>query len=155
MTCSATWSRSATSGDGRLSDSELLSNLTLLLIAGFETTTNLLGNGLRIMLEDPQVRAAVGDGSVPVAAFVEEVLRYDSPVQIAPSCLGAALARLEAAVAFPRILARRPPADRYRRDRFRLVRQRDEGHDRQDRHRGRDSSWPGPGLRHRRARQVQ
>ena len=72
-------------GDGRLSDSELLGNLTLLLIAGFETTTNLLGNGLRIILQDPQVRAAVGDGSVPVAAFVEEVLRYDSPVQIAPS----------------------------------------------------------------------
>src|SRR5712691_10858863 len=37
----------AESGDGRLTDAELLHNLTLLLVAGFETTTNLLGNGRR------------------------------------------------------------------------------------------------------------
>jgi cytochrome P450 len=69
-------------GDGRLSDSELLENLTLLLVAGFETTTNLLGNGLQIILQDPPAGEAVRDGSVPVAAFIEEVLRYDSPVQL-------------------------------------------------------------------------
>ena len=69
-------------GDGRLSDSELLDNLTLLLVAGFETTANLLGNGLRIVLADPSLGAGIRDGSVPVAAFVEEVLRYDSPVQL-------------------------------------------------------------------------
>ena len=39
-------------GDGRLTDAELLHNLTLLLVAGFETTTNLLGNGLQIVLRD-------------------------------------------------------------------------------------------------------
>lgn len=61
-------------GDGRLSDEELLANLILLLVAGFETTTDLLGNGLAILLQEP--------GLVPDAAFVEEVLRYDSPVQV-------------------------------------------------------------------------
>ncbi|MFC6156628.1 cytochrome P450 [Kribbella jiaozuonensis] len=62
-------------GDGRLSDEELLANLILLLVAGFETTTDLLGNGLAILLGQSHL------ASDP-AAFVEEVLRYDSPVQV-------------------------------------------------------------------------
>jgi cytochrome P450 len=70
------------SGSGRLTGAELLHNLTLLLVAGFETTTNLLGNGLNIVLNDPPAGQAVRDGSVSAAAFVEEVLRYDSPVQL-------------------------------------------------------------------------
>jgi cytochrome P450 len=146
--------------DGRLTDAELLHNLTLLLVAGFETTTNLLGNGLHVVLQQPAAGEAVRDGTVPVSAFVEEVLRYDSPVQLtsrvgydtkvggiaiaegdhvmavlgagnrdprrfarpdtfdplradggplsfgggAHFCIGAALARLEAGVAFPRLL---------------------------------------------------
>ena len=61
-------------GDGRLSDEELLANLILLLVAGFETTTDLLGNGLAILLREPSL--------VPDETFVEEVLRYDSPVQV-------------------------------------------------------------------------
>jgi len=68
--------------DGRLTDAELLHNLTLLLVAGFETTTNLLGNGLHIILQDPAAGDAVRAGAVPAAAFVEEVLRFDSPVQL-------------------------------------------------------------------------
>ena len=68
--------------DGRLSDAELLSNLLLLLVAGFETTTNLLGNGLYLGFEHPEVLEAVRKGGISVAAFVEEVLRYDSPVQL-------------------------------------------------------------------------
>jgi cytochrome P450 len=152
------------SDDGRLTDFELLHNLTLLLVAGFETTTNLLGNGLRIVLQDPAAGEAVRNGSVAPAAFVEEVLRYDSPVQLtsrigydtslaglpvtskteiltvlgagnrdprrfsdpgafsplrtdggplsfgggAHFCIGAALARLEGTVAFPRLLDRFP-----------------------------------------------
>jgi len=68
--------------DGRLTDAELLHNLTLLLVAGFETTTNLLGNGLEVILQQPPVRRALRDGSVTASAFVEEALRYDSPVQL-------------------------------------------------------------------------
>jgi cytochrome P450 len=154
----------ADSGDGRLTDFELLHNMTLLLVAGFETTTNLLGNGLQIVLLDPAAGDAVRSGSVSPAAFVEEVLRFDSPVQLtsrigydtmlagvpvsaetgvatllgagnrdprkftdpgrfdpgraegsplsfgggAHFCIGAALARLEGTVAFPRLLGRFP-----------------------------------------------
>jgi cytochrome P450 len=68
--------------DGRLSDVELIVNLILLLVAGFETTTNLLGNGLQLGFEHPAVLAKVRAGEIPVSDFVEEVLRYDSPVQV-------------------------------------------------------------------------
>ena len=150
--------------DGRLTGAELLHNMTLLLVAGFETTTNLLGNGLQIVLDRPEHVQSVRVGSIPAAAFVEEVLRFDSPVQLtsrrgydtdmcgvpvsartevvlmlgagnhdprrfakprtfdparsdgaplsfgggAHFCIGAALARLEGAVAFPRLFDRFP-----------------------------------------------
>ncbi|HTJ68949.1 MAG TPA: cytochrome P450 [Actinospica sp.] len=68
--------------DGRLDDAELLGNLLLLLVAGFETTTNLLGNGLCLGFEHPEVLDRVRKGEISVAAFVEEVLRYESPVQL-------------------------------------------------------------------------
>ena len=73
----------AGAGDGELADAELLHNLTLLLVAGFETTTNLLGNGLQILLHDPAEAAALRSDAVRPAQFVEEVLRFDSPVQAA------------------------------------------------------------------------
>jgi cytochrome P450 len=168
--------------DGRLSEAELIANLILLLVAGFETTTNLLGNGLALLFERPAAAAGLREGRLPVADFVEEVLRFDSPVQLtsrivsgpdvrlggvqleqnaevllllgaanrdprrypdpgtfdpirpdnqplsfgagAHFCLGSALARLEAATAFPRLLNRfpdvAPAADRIpvRRDRL-------------------------------------
>jgi cytochrome P450 len=66
---------------GRLSEPELVENLMLLLIAGFETTTNLLGNGLRILLDDPVTADGLRSVAVTAAEFVEEVLRYDAPVQ--------------------------------------------------------------------------
>jgi cytochrome P450 len=66
--------------EGRLSEAELLANLTLLLFAGFETTTHLLGNGLRLILTRPDVEASLRAGSVPAQAFVAELLRYDPPV---------------------------------------------------------------------------
>jgi cytochrome P450 len=68
-------------GDGRLSDEELLANLILLLVAGFETTTNLLGNGLAILLDRPDLTSALRAEQLPMAGFIEEVLRHDSPVQ--------------------------------------------------------------------------
>jgi cytochrome P450 len=152
----------------RLSKEELLTTATLLFAAGFETTTHLLGNGLVALLCHPDQladwRGHSGDGQFAAGA-VEELLRFDSPVQIlirvaaaeleltdvtvsagerviaylgagnrdparfadpdrldlrrldnAPLsfgggihyCLGAALARLEAQIAFPALLAARP-----------------------------------------------
>lgn len=156
----------ADQADGRLTEEELLGNLVLLLLAGFETTTNLFGNGLAVLFDRPELAAGLRDGTVPVAGFVDEVLRFDSPVQLtsrlalvdgldvagmpvpkgaevllllgaanhdpqrfaqperfdperpdnqplsfgagAHYCLGAALARLEAVTAFPRLLGRFP-----------------------------------------------
>jgi cytochrome P450 len=63
---------------GDLAEGELLGNLSLLLIAGFETTTNLIGNGIMTLLEHPHHPVSMDD---PVP-FVEEFLRYDSPVQL-------------------------------------------------------------------------
>ncbi len=149
----------------RLSGDELLANLIVLLVAGFETTTNLLGNGLVALLGHPAAAAALREHPEFAPGYIDELLRYDSPVQLtsrmstAPSrhggvdlppeswiivmlgaanrdpgrfpeparfdpwrpqvhplsfgagphyCLGAALARLEAQVAFPLLLRRLP-----------------------------------------------
>ena len=152
-------------GDGRLSSAELLGNLNILLLAGFLTTTHLLGNGLAIMLGDPATATAARQGELATADFVEETLRFEAPIQmtvrraaaqaeigglpVSPGtqvvlligagnrdprrfgdpdrfdprrpdagalsfgggphfCLGAALARLEATIAFDALLARFP-----------------------------------------------
>ncbi|HVB43696.1 MAG TPA: cytochrome P450 [Streptosporangiaceae bacterium] len=71
----------ADSGDGRLSQAELVQNLILLLTAGFECSAGMLGNGMRILLTHPGAGADLKSGTVTPAAFVEEVLRYDGPVQ--------------------------------------------------------------------------
>jgi cytochrome P450 len=68
--------------DSRLNEAELLANLTLLLIAGFETTANLFGNGVRLLFEHPEIGTGLRDDSLRYAGFAEEVLRYDSPVQM-------------------------------------------------------------------------
>ncbi|MBE1501114.1 cytochrome P450 [Amycolatopsis lexingtonensis] len=62
-----------------LTEGELLVTLTLLLIAGHETTTNLIGNGVLALLHHPDGLRAAADAPDRV---VEEVLRYDSPVQL-------------------------------------------------------------------------
>ncbi|MFC8452997.1 cytochrome P450 [Kitasatospora sp. NPDC057223] len=72
----------AAADTGRLSDQELLANLVLLLVAGFETTTNLLGNSLALLFEHPQVAAGLREGAISPAALTDEVLRFDSPVQL-------------------------------------------------------------------------
>ncbi|MEJ6537146.1 MAG: cytochrome P450, partial [Mycobacterium sp.] len=71
------------SEDGvRLDQTELRAVAGLVLAAGFETTVNLLGNGIRLLLNHPdQLEILVGDPSLwPVA--VEEILRLESPVQL-------------------------------------------------------------------------
>ncbi len=68
----------------RLTPGELVSMALLLLVAGFETTVNLIGNGTAALLGEPG-RAqwhALGDDPSLVPGAVEELLRYDSPVQM-------------------------------------------------------------------------
>jgi cytochrome P450 len=146
-------------GEHEVSDHDLICNLLVLFNASFVTTIHLIGNGMRLLIGDPALREADMDG------FVEEVLRYDAPVQfvarfaaeevevagsvIPPKqlilvmlgaanrdprryeepqvfdagrpeirplsfgagphfCLGAALARAEARLAFPQLLERFP-----------------------------------------------
>lgn len=69
--------------DGRrLEEAELLGFCILLLIAGNETTTNLIGNMLNLLADRPELwRLLRGDRSL-VEATIEEVLRYESPVQM-------------------------------------------------------------------------
>jgi cytochrome P450 len=66
----------------RLSSSELVSTALLLLVAGFETTVNLIGNGMVALLGDPDSWDRLRRDPALVPAAVEEMLRYDSPVQL-------------------------------------------------------------------------
>jgi len=151
--------------DEEYSGTEVLSTLILLLVAGFETTTNLLGNGLVVLMDHPEAADALRTDEGLAERYVEELLRFDAPVQLtsrwcheavtvagtpipayaeimlllgagnrdperfedpdafnplrdaiqplsfgagAHYCLGAALARMEAQIAFPLLLNRFP-----------------------------------------------
>jgi cytochrome P450 len=67
--------------EDRLSDAELLANCVLLLNAGHETTTNLIGNGTLALLRHPDQLKRLRDDPSLLLTGVEELLRYDSPVQ--------------------------------------------------------------------------
>jgi cytochrome P450 len=64
-----------------LDQEEMISTALLLFAAGFETTTNLLGNGLHALLRHPGQLRRLREHPELVPAAVEELLRYDSPVQ--------------------------------------------------------------------------
>ncbi|MDQ4071007.1 MAG: cytochrome P450 [Actinomycetota bacterium] len=66
----------------RLSEYELVSTAILLFAAGFETTTHLIGNGLYALVQNPDQAARLRDDRSLLRPAVEELLRYDSPVQI-------------------------------------------------------------------------
>jgi cytochrome P450 len=66
---------------GALSSDEVLAFIALLLIAGNETTTNLLGNAMIALLDHPYELAEVRADPSLVPSLVEEALRYDAPVQ--------------------------------------------------------------------------
>ncbi len=63
-----------------LSSEEVVSNCVLLLFAGHETTTNLLGNGLHHLLRHPDQVARLRAQPERIETAVEELLRYDGPV---------------------------------------------------------------------------
>ena len=65
-----------------LSHGELLSTLSLLLIAGHETTVNLIGNGILQFSRHPDQYAKLCDDPSLARSAVEEVLRFDPPVQV-------------------------------------------------------------------------
>ena len=67
-----------------LSFAELLAMLILLLVAGNETTTHLIGNAVLALLAHPQALATLRADPARVPAAVEEVLRFSSPVQMDP-----------------------------------------------------------------------
>jgi cytochrome P450 len=70
----------AAMADGTMSEDEAVATWALLVIAGHETTANLIGNTLHLLLADPEQLAAVqGDPSLTGAA-IEESLRFESPV---------------------------------------------------------------------------
>ena len=66
----------------RLTEDELLSTAMLLLIAGHETTVNLIANGTLALLRDPALRQQVAEDPECATGVVEEVLRLDPPVQL-------------------------------------------------------------------------
>jgi cytochrome P450 len=65
----------------RLTESELFANCVLLMIAGHETTTNLIGNGVLALLRNPTQPELLRNNPDLIVSAVEEMLRYDSPVQ--------------------------------------------------------------------------
>lgn len=67
---------------GGLSEADLKATCVLLLVAGHETTANLIGNGILALLRNPAQLAVLRDATPEVAeAWIDELLRYDAPVQ--------------------------------------------------------------------------
>lgn len=67
--------------EGGLTEDELSAIAMLLLGAGFETTVNLIGNGALLLMSSPESRALLADDPGLWPNAVEEILRYESPVQ--------------------------------------------------------------------------
>lgn len=67
--------------EGALDIGELVAACGLLLVAGFETTVNLVGNAVVALSRHPEQWAALRDDPALAAGAVEETLRYDAPVQ--------------------------------------------------------------------------
>src|SRR6516225_1332430 len=81
-----------------LSDDELMAMFVLLLIAGHETTVNLIGNGMLALLRHPDQLDRLREDPALIKPGIEELLRYD----------GALLARLEGQIAITTLLRRLP-----------------------------------------------
>jgi cytochrome P450 len=71
----------ATEAGDRLTEQELVTMLILLFMAGFETTTHSMGNGMFALLENPEQTRWLRRNMDAMPAAVEELIRYDSPVQ--------------------------------------------------------------------------
>ncbi|WP_224372072.1 cytochrome P450 [Hyalangium versicolor] len=71
-------------GGEALSQDELIAFLALLLVGGIETTVNLLGSSLAVLLDRPELLERLRGDTSLIPPFVEEVLRYEPPVQAVP-----------------------------------------------------------------------
>lgn len=71
----------AEEGGERLTEDELLGTLFLLLVAGHETTVNLIGNGTLALLRHPEQLALLRERPSLLETAVEELLRFDGPLQ--------------------------------------------------------------------------
>jgi cytochrome P450 len=69
------------SGD-QLTESEIIATCSLLLVAGHETTVNLIANAILAMIRQPEQWSALRRDASRVSAIIEETLRYDPPVQL-------------------------------------------------------------------------
>ncbi|MGW0161446.1 cytochrome P450 [Mycobacterium sp. NPDC003323] len=73
---------SEASEEGPLTEQELVATAGLVLAAGFETTVNLLGSGIRLLLQNPEHLATLQQRPELWPIAVEEILRLESPVQL-------------------------------------------------------------------------
>ena len=69
-------------GDARLSIDEIVGMCTLLMFAGHETSANLIGNGVLALLKHPEEFALLQRDPSLIGSAIEELLRFDSPVQM-------------------------------------------------------------------------
>jgi cytochrome P450 len=74
-----------TGPDGRMEDPYLVATAALLLVAGHETTVNLIANGMLTLLRHPPILERLRREPDRIAAAVEELLRYEPPVQLLAS----------------------------------------------------------------------
>jgi cytochrome P450 len=70
----------AEEGEDGLTHDEIIDNALLLFFAGFETTSNLIGNGSVALLDNPDQKQHLWNAPPLAALAVEEFLRYDTPV---------------------------------------------------------------------------
>ncbi|CAO5153800.1 Cytochrome P450 [Frankia sp. AiPs1] len=112
-----------------LSTDELLELCTLLLVAGYETTVNLLGAGILALVRNPDALAALRADPTLIGPAVEEMLRFDPPIQVIGRTVltdteigGQALTRGEGLLVMVGAVNRDPAAfdepDRFQVDRF-------------------------------------
>ncbi len=69
-------------GGDTLSEAEIVSTTMVLVEAGHEATVNTLGNGVRALMHHPQQWRRLVDGDVEPATAIEELLRFDAPLQM-------------------------------------------------------------------------